>query len=88
MATIVYGQSILNGILHSGRSSISRRGRRPRRGAPTPEVVTFRKFCMSKRKNLEPWRGGGVRQALDTLDPPMLQLPTFAANFPSNFQWV
>ena len=30
-------------------------GRGPRRGgAWTPEVVTFRKFCMSKRKNLDP----------------------------------
>ena len=24
------------------------------RGAWTPEAVTFRKFCMSKRKNLDP----------------------------------
>ena len=24
-------------------------------GASTPEAVTFRKFCMSKRKNLDPW---------------------------------
>ena len=24
-------------------------------GAPTPEVVMFRKFCVSKRKNLDPW---------------------------------
>ena len=30
-------------------------GRRPRKGAPTPEVVTFRKLCMSKRKNPDPW---------------------------------
>ena len=34
-------------------------------GAWTPEVVTFRKFYMSKRKNLDPW--GGV----PGLDPPM-----------------
>ena len=33
-------------------------GRGPRRGAWTPEAVTFRKFCMSKRKNLDPWGGG------------------------------
>ena len=26
-------------------------------GAWTAEVVTFRKFCMSKRKNLDPWGG-------------------------------
>ena len=31
----------------------------------TPEVVTFRKFCMSKRKNLDPW--GGVRRAMKTV---------------------
>ena len=31
-------------------------GRGPRRGGVwTPEAVTFRKFCMSKRKNLNPW---------------------------------
>ena len=24
-------------------------------GALTPEAVTFRKFCMSKQKNLDPW---------------------------------
>ena len=24
-------------------------------GAPTPEAATFRKICMSKRKNLDPW---------------------------------
>ena len=29
----------------------------PGRGALTPEAVTFRKFCTSKRKNLDPWRG-------------------------------
>ena len=23
--------------------------------APTPEVATFRKICMSKQKNLDPW---------------------------------
>ena len=28
-------------------------------GGATPEVVTFRKLCMSTRKNLDPW--GGVR---------------------------
>ena len=43
------------------------RGRRPRRGAPTPEAATFRKICMSKRKNLDPW--GGASGA--PLDPPM-----------------
>ena len=26
-------------------------------GAWTPEAVTFRKFYMSKRKNLDPWGG-------------------------------
>ena len=33
-------------------------GRRPHGGAPTPEAATFRKICMSKRKNLDPWGGG------------------------------
>ena len=28
-------------------------GHQPCRGAPTPEAATFRKFCMSKRKNLD-----------------------------------
>ena len=40
-------------------------------GAWTPEAVTFRKFCMSKRKNLDPWGGGGVRRAPVNVDPPM-----------------
>ena len=26
-------------------------------GVWTPEAVTFRKFCMSKQKNLDPWGG-------------------------------
>ena len=31
-------------------------GRRPSKGgALTPEAVTFQKFCMLKRKNLDPW---------------------------------
>ena len=35
-------------------------GRRPpRRGLPTPEVVTFRKICMSTRKNLD-LKGGST----------------------------
>ena len=33
-------------------------GRGPRRGAWTPEVGTFRKFCMSKRKDRDPGGGG------------------------------
>ena len=36
-------------------------GCEPRRGA-TPEAARFRKFCMSKRKNLDPGGGGGVRR--------------------------
>ena len=36
-------------VEYSGGSRISRRG------APTPEAATFRKICMSKRKNLDPW---------------------------------
>ena len=36
-------------VQSSGGSRISRRG-----GAWTPKAVTFRKFCMSKRKNLDP----------------------------------
>ena len=43
-------------------------GRQPRRGAPTPEAATFRKICMSKRKNLDPWG----RTPAAPLDPPML----------------
>ena len=43
-----------NCAFHSGGSRISRRGRQPRRGAPTPEAATFGKICMSKRKNLGP----------------------------------
>ena len=35
----------------------------------TPEAVTFRKFCMSKRKNLDPW---GRAPGTPSLDPPML----------------
>ena len=37
-------------------------GHQPRRGVPTPEVATFRKICMSKRKNLDLWgaRTGGA----------------------------
>ena len=38
----------------SGGSRISRRGCGPRRGAWTPKAVTFQKFCMLKRKNLDP----------------------------------
>ena len=38
-------------------------GRGPRWGGGpwTPDAVMFRKFCMSKRKNLDPW--GGVPRA-------------------------
>ena len=35
-------------------------GRQPLRGGIDSEVVTFRKFYMSKRKNLDPWGGGGA----------------------------
>ena len=41
-------------------------------GDVTPEVVMFQKFCMSKRKNLDPL--GGVRRAR-LLDPPMVRVP-------------
>ena len=41
--------------LSSGGSRISRRARHgSHRGAWTPEAVVFRKFCMSKWKNLDP----------------------------------
>ena len=56
--------------LYSGGSRISRWG------AWTLEAVTFRKFCMSKRKNLDPW--GDVRRARPPpLDPPMLYISNF-----------
>ena len=41
----------------------------PAGGASTPKAVTFRKFCMLKRKDLDPY--GGVRRARP-LDPPMV----------------
>ena len=43
----------------SGGSRISRRGDVDLVGGGpwTPEAVMFRKFCMSKRKNLDPWGG-------------------------------
>ena len=31
--------------------------------APTPEAAMFRKICMSKRKNQDPWVGGGAPAA-------------------------
>ena len=42
-------------------------------GTWTLEAVTFREFCMSKRKNLDPLGGGGggVRRASSNVDPPM-----------------
>ena len=42
----------------------------------TPEVVTFRKFRMSKQKNWDPWGGG--RAGARPLDPPMQRLPPVA----------
>ena len=44
----------------------------PRRGAWTPEAVTFRKICMSKRKNRDPLGGPlGWACQVRPLDPPM-----------------
>ena len=40
-------------------------------GSWTPEVVSFRKFCMSKRKSVDP-RGASAGHA--PLDPPMISL--------------
>ena len=59
----------------SGGSRISRRGRGPRRGAWTPEAVTFQKFCLSKPKNLDPL---GVCRArpLDPSMNPHLKVPS------------
>ena len=37
-------------------------------GAPTPKAATFRKICMSKRKNLDPC---GARAGGAPPDPPM-----------------
>ena len=42
-------------------------------GHGSPEAVTFRKFCMSKRNNLVPW--GGVHWACPPLDLPMHRYP-------------
>ena len=47
----------------SGGSRISRRGRGPRRESLTPEVAKFRKFCISKRKNLDHWGDACARHA-------------------------
>ena len=38
-------------------------------GATTDEVATFQKFCMFKRKNLDPC-GGGASHPFPPLDPP------------------
>ena len=45
-------------------------GCQPHRGVLTPEVATFHKICMSKRKNLDP-EGGMCQQ--HPLDPPMFR---------------
>ena len=55
---------------YSGGSRISRRGGVDLVvGVWTPEAVMFRKFCMSKRKNLDPQ--GGHAPGTPPLDPPM-----------------
>ena len=51
-------------ISHGGGGCGSHRGTR------TPEVVTFQKFCMSKRKEAGPL-GGGMGRARPPLDPPI-----------------
>ena len=61
----------------SGGSRISLRGRHgPHKGggAWTPEAVTFRKFCMPKRKNLDPW---GACAGNAPLDSPMFNILIF-----------
>ena len=40
-------------------------------GAPTPEAAMFRKICMLKQKNLDPWGGGGRAPAAPPWIPPM-----------------
>ena len=57
--------------LCSGGSRISRKGEWASKGVWTPGVLTFRKFYMSKRKNLDPW-GSMCRARPPSLDPPML----------------
>ena len=56
-------------MFFSSGSRISRRGALNLVGGLwTPKVVMFRKFCMSKRKNLDPW---GACAGYAPLDPPM-----------------
>ena len=57
--------ALVLGVGSSGGSRISRRG------TWTPEAATFRKICMSKRKNQVPWGGGGAHAGCAPLNPPM-----------------
>ena len=42
-------------MAYSGDPGFSVVGRLPGRGGTTADAVTFRKICMSKRKNWDPW---------------------------------
>ena len=54
-------------------------GRRPRRKALTPEAVTFRKLCMAKWKNLDPW-GAFARHAPRSANDNGLKQPKTYSN--------
>ena len=48
-------------------------------GTPTPDTATFRKICMSKRKNWDLW---GARR-VHPLDPPMHPVATVQPKRPN-----
>ena len=75
LITIKVTQCDTGGICIPLQWWITRRERWPRRGAPTPETVTFQKFCLSKRKNLVP--RAGVRRARPPPPPQIRQSMTF-----------
>ena len=54
--------------MFGNRSSVADPGL-PVGGAWTPEAATFRKICMSKRKNWVPW-GGARRGSANAGAPP------------------
>ena len=73
LANIAFNDEMI--ISHSDGSRISRRGRgehQPRREqGPTTNTATFRKICMSKLKNWDPWGRERSAQGALPLDPPL-----------------